>query len=558
MAKPETTDKGKIKEEKGFWVDMRDVLRDPGLFTLIVLVFLIFFVLIIYPFCKLALMPNAEEWKTTFSDASVWKAFRHTIVSSLLSTTTATIMGFIFAYTMNYTKIIGKKFFRIVALLPNMAPSLMTGLAFLLLFGRRGIITYKLLGLKLNPYGLPGLWIVQSIAFFPLAYMTISGVLKSISTNLELSAQNLGASGMRLFWTVTFPLSIPGVVNAFLLVFINALADFGNPKLIGGNYTTLATLAYTTVTGTYNMSQAAAYSMLLVIPSLLVFIVQKYFLERRSYVTVTGKPTGGLERNIVSKPVQCILFLFCAFITLIIVLLICGVVGFSFTETFGVDNTFTFRHFYTNVVTSTPLKNSLILSLVAAIITATIGILIGYLNTRKKYPGKGILDFLAMLPASLPGTFIGIALIIAFNKKPLLLTGTAAIIVIGMVIRQIPVGYRNAVAGFKQIDKSIEEAAANLGSGTVRTFSSIVMPMMKSPLSICLIYSFMKCMNTVSTVIFLITPKWNLASNTILSLGDYGNYGAAAATALGMMLIVLITFGIFKLILRDKINIFDL
>ena len=163
-----------------------------------------------------------------------------------------------------------------------------------------------------------------------------------------------------------------------------------------------------------------------------------------------------------------------------------------------------------------------------------------------------------MFPAGMPEAFIGISLIIVFNKKPLMLTGTGAIIVIGMVIRQIPVGYRNAVAGFKQIDKSIEEAAANLGSSSVKTFRTIVMPMLKNPMSICLVYSFMKCMNTLSTVIFLVSAKWNVASNTILNLADWGAYGDAAATALGMMLIILLTFGIAKLLLRDKINIFDL
>jgi iron(III) transport system permease protein len=169
-----------------------------------------------------------------------------------------------------------------------------------------------------------------------------------------------------------------------------------------------------------------------------------------------------------------------------------------------------------------------------------------------------MLDFLAMLPASLPGTFIGISLLISFNAKPMLLTGTAAIIVIGMVIRQIPVGYRNSIAGFKQIDKSIEEAAANLGSGSVKTFRTVVIPMLKNSISICFVYSFMKCMNTLSTVIFLVSPKYNVASNSIINLADWGAYGDAAATALGMILIILLTFGLAKLILRDKINVFEL
>ena len=548
----------KVREKKGLLTDMKDMIADPGLTLFVLLIFLVFILFIVYPFLKLALLPGAEDWTKAFTSSKVMTAFRHTMVSSVLATTTAIVIGFIFAYAMNYARLPGSRVFRVIALLPNMAPSVMTGLAFLLLFGRRGVITYRLLGLTTDPYGWFGLWIVQSLAFFPLAYITISGVLRAISPNVELSAQNLGASGFRLFCTLTVPLATPGIASAYLLVFINTLADFGNPKLIGGNYNTLATLAYTTVTGNYDMPLAAALSLFLVVPSLLMFFIQKFYLDRKSYVTVTGKPTGGLTREFVSMPVKVFLFSVCSFVCLIICILIGGVVGFSFTETLGVDNTFTFSHFYSNVLNSKTMANSWKLSVVAAIATACLGILLGYLVTRKRFPGRQTADFLAMLPASLPGTFIGISLIIVFNKKPLMLTGTGAIIVIGMVIRQIPVGYRNAVAGFKQIDKSIEEAAANLGSSSVKTFRTIVMPMLKNPMSICLVYSFMKCMNTLSTVIFLVSAKWNVASNTILNLADWGAYGDAAATALGMMLIILLTFGIAKLLLRDKINIFDL
>ncbi|MDR2860527.1 MAG: iron ABC transporter permease [Elusimicrobiota bacterium] len=548
----------KIREKKGFLIDFQDMLKDPGLTCLIYFVFLVFGLMIIYPFARLSLLPGISQWAEAITSLTVFEAFWHTIFSSLLSTATAIVLGFLFAYAMNYMVLPCRKFFRVVALLPNMAPSVMTGLAFLMLFGRRGFITYNVLGLNFDPYGWLGLWIVQSIAFFPLAYITISGVLRSISANVELSAQNLGASGMRLFRTITLPLSMPGIASAGLLVFINALADFGNPKLVGGDYMTLATYAYAVVTGTYDMPLAAALSLFLVVPSLTMFFVQKYYLERRSYVTVTGKPTGGMSRNFVSKKVKILLFILCFLVTAIIAVLIAGIIGFSFTQTFGVNNTLTFDHFYSNVINSKTMGNSWRLSIVAAAITAVIGVLLAFLVTRKRFIGRGLLDFLAMLPASLPGTFIGISLLISFNAKPIVLTGTAAIIVIGMVIRQIPVGYRNSIAGFKQIDKSIEEAAANLGSGSIKTFMTVVVPMLKNAISICFVYSFMKCMNTLSTVIFLVSPKYNLASNSIINLADWGAYGDAAATALGMILIILITFGIAKLILRDKINIFDL
>ncbi|WP_067143223.1 ABC transporter permease [Oceanivirga salmonicida] len=548
----------KIKEKKGFIVDIKNIYRDPSLAFLLAVVFLFFIIIIVYPFVKLSLIPSKNIWIEAITNKFVLKVFRNTIISSLSATFLATIFGFLFAYAMNYTNIPGKSIFRVISLLPNMAPSIMTGLAFIMLFGRRGIITYKLLGLRIDPYGPIGLLIVQTIAFFPLAYITISGVLKSISPNVELSAQNLGASGFRLFRTVTLPLATPGIASAFLLVFINAIADFGNPLLIGGNYKTLATLAYDTVIGNFDIPMAAALSLFLLLPSLIIFLIQKYYLDKKSFVTITGKPTSGLERNFVSFGAKLMLFIFSFIMCFVILLIVGSVMAFSITEAFGVNYTFTTRHLYEGIINSYPIRNSWLFAMTAALITSVVGVILAFLNVRKKFPGRGIIDFLAMLPISLPGTFIGLALVISFNKKPLFLTGTAAIVIIGMVIRQIPVGYRNSVAGFKQIDKSIEEAATNLGSSSIGVFKNVILPMLKNQISITFVYSFMKGMNTLSTIIFLISPKTQLASAQILSLSEHGFYGVASATALGMMLIILLTFGLFKLILRDNINIFNL
>lgn len=547
-----------IKERKGIVQDIKNLTKEPSLLITILITFAWFGLFIIYPFAKITLLPEKSHWVSAFTDKRLLEAFWHTILSSTLSTATATILGFIYAYTLNYTRVPGKKFMRIVALLPTMAPSVVTGLAFIMLFGRRGIITYKMLHLTVDLYGWVGLWIVQTIAFFPLAYITISGVLKSISPNLELAAQNLGATGFTLFRTVTLKLATPGIASAFLLVAINALADFGNPMLIGGNYNVLATEAYTQVTGMWNLPLAAALSMLLVIPTILVFFIQKYYIDRKSFVTVTGKPVSGLNRDIVSKKGTVILYIICLLMDIVILLVIGIVVCFAFTKAFGANNLFTLSNFNEGVIKSKPMRNSWMFSIIAAFLTTIIGVILGFLVTRKKFPGKNIVDFLAMLPVSLPGTFIGLSLIMSFNGNPLNLTGTMAIVIIGMTIRQVPVGYRNAVAGFKQIDKSIEEAATNLGGSSVKTFINVVLPMLKNAFSVSFVYTFMKCMNTLSTVIFLISPKWMLASVSILNLADHGFYGVASATAIGMMAVIFLTFGIVKLIFRDKINIFDL
>ena len=545
-------------EQTGWRSELKLLLREPPLLISIVVIFAIFGFFIIYPFFKLLLVPTAADWMKALTGKEFIQAFTNTLLSSLAATTTAIVIGFIFAYAINYTDMPWKRFFQIVALLPTMAPSVVSGLAFIMLFGRRGFITWNLLHLKVDLYGPFGLWVVQTIAFFPLAYITISGVLKCISPNLELAAQNLGAKGWYLFKTVTLRLATPGLASAFLLVAINSLADFGNPMLVGGNYHVLATEAYTQVVGAWDLPMGATLSVFLVVPTVLVFFVQRYYLEKNSYVTVTGKPVAGLVRVTCGPVATWCFFSFCLALCSAIILIMGVVLLFAFTESFGTDYSFTMSHFVEGVLQGGVMKNSWIAAMSTAAITTLFDIALAFLTIRKRFPGRTLMDFLAMLPVSLPGTFIGLALIMAFNNDPFSLTGTLWIIIIGMTLRQLPVGYRQAVSGLKQIDKSLEQASTNLGATSFGTFRHIVLPMLKNALSVSFVYSFMKAMNTLSTVIFLVSPEWNLASVNIMSLSDHGFLATASATAVGMVLTIFITFGVVKLIMRDQINIFDL
>ena len=546
------------REQTGWAAELRALRREPQLLAAIAILFALFAIFVIYPFVRLICVPTMEDWNAAIHGQAFWEAFWHTLASSLLATTTAMVLGFLYAYAMNYVELPGRRFFQVVALLPSMAPSVVSGLAFIMLFGRRGFITWNLLGLKADLYGWIGLWVVQTIAFFPLAYITISGVLRAISPNLELAAQNLGARGFYLFRTVTLRLATPGLASAFLLVGINTLADFGNPMLVGANYHVLATEAYAQVVGAWNLPMGAVLSVVLVIPTLAVFFIQRYYLEKNSYVTVTGKPVGGLMRVTVGPAVKGLLFVFCCLVCAAILLIIGVVCLFAFTRTFGYDYTFTLDYFIEGVLQSSSLQNSWIASMTTAVTTTLLGIALAFLTLRRRFPGRGLMDFLAMLPVSLPGTFIGLALIMAFNSGPLEMTGTLVIVVVGMTLRQLPVGYRQAVAGLSQIERSMEQASTNLGADSFTTFRKVVVPMLKNSLSISFVYSFMRSMNTLSTVIFLISPEWNLASINIMSLANQGFLTVASATAVGMMLTIFATFGLAKLILRDQINIFDL
>ncbi|MEN3929557.1 iron ABC transporter permease [Microvirga sp. W0021] len=547
-----------IQEKKGLLADLSRTLREPSLVISLGIVIVLFALFIVYPLLKICFLPTSETWLIFLSEPIFLEALRNTIVSSLLATATAVMLGFGYSYAINYANVPGKAFFRFIVLLPLMSPSVISGLAFIMLFGRNGMITRHLLEVRVDLYGWIGLWVVQTIAFFPLAYMTISGVLRSISPNLELAAQNLGARGWKLFRSVTLPLALPGVLSAFLLVAINSFADFGNPILIGGNHRMLATEAYKQVTGAFDMPMAAVLSIVLLLPTLGVFLVQKYFLDRRSYVTVTGKPVAGLTRITIGPVGRFFLWLLCAIVSCYILLNFAIVICFALTENFGWDYTLTLENFAEVFLRSSSMFNSWFLSLISAAATTVLGVFTAFLVARKSFPGKGLVDFVALLPISMPGTFMGLALILAFNTAPLELTGTAAIIIIGMTLRQLPVGYRNAISAFKQIDKSIEEASTNLGANSTTTFRKVVIPMLQNAVSTSLIYSFLKNMNTLSTVIFLTSPQWMLAAISILSLADHGYYGKASATALGMMLTIMVTFGVAKLFLRDRIRIFNL
>lgn len=545
--------------ERVSWVnDVKRIMREPSLIVLLAVVTVVFGAFILYPLIKIAMLPDWESWRRFFVEKGFLTAFRNTVVSSLLATGMAVFLGFCYAYAVNYAEVPFRRFFRVLVLVPLTAPSAITGLAFIMLFGRRGMITWNLLGLRTDLYGWVGLWVAQSVAFFPLAYMTISGVLKSISPNLELAAENLGARGGRLFWTVTLPLALPGILGAFLLVAINSLADFGNPMLVGGNYRVLATEAYIQVVSQFDNKMASVLSIMLLLPTLCVFLFQRYYLEKRSYVTVTGKPVAGLKRVKVAPWARWTLFGICCLVALYIILTYSIVILFTITERFGVNNTFTLNHFYEVFFRSRALLNSWGLSLTSAVIVTILGVMTAFLVSRKKFPGRALMDFVAVLPISMPGTFMGLALVLAFNAGYLELTGTAAIIVIGMVLRQLPVGYRNSMAAFKQIDKSIEEASTNLGANSISTFRRVIMPMLKHAVSVSFVYSFMKCMNTLSTVIFLASPRWNLAALQILNLADNGYYGRASATAMGMMLCIAVTFGVMKLLFKGRIQIFDI
>jgi len=536
---------------------LKGILQDPALLFAIAVISVFLFLFIIYPMLKIVIYPSSETWRRFFTETRYMKILKNSVLLAILTTFSSTLIGFCFAYALTREDFPFKRFFRATSILPLISPPFVTGLALILLFGRQGLITHTLLGLDVSAYGLSGLWFAQTMAYYPVAALTLSGVLKSINPTLEYAARDLGQSEWGIFKTITLPLITPGIASAALLVSMYSLSDFGNPMVIGGPFRVLATEAYMQVTGMYNLPMAAVVSFFLLIPSLGIFLIQRYWVSRKQYETVTGKG-GTLEAPptppIVKYSLLVILSIASLLTISIFVVVICG----AFTKTWGVDWSFTLANFsYTFLSKMKDIWNSLYFSLLASLGTALLATFASYIIYRKKFWGRNALDLIAVLPGALPGTMVGIAYILAFNRKPLLLTGTAAIVILSMIVRNIPFGYRNGLAVLHQIDESIEESAANLGANTLQVFKDIILPLLKSAFSVTIVYTFIKSMTTVSAAIFLVSPGTNIATTSILGLSEHGYWGQAAAMATILIGITILTTLLFETIGGKEKKLFD-
>ena len=381
--------------------------------------------------------------------------------------------------------------------------------------------------------------VVQVISFFPIAYMTLSGILSSIDASVEDAACNMGASRWHTFWTVTFPLSLPGIISGCLLVFIQSLEDFSNPATIGGDFTTLSVEVYQIINGTYDMRKGSVLALLMLAPAMVAFLLNKYWVNKKSFVTVTGKPTQA--RKMMDEPhIKWPLFAFCMLVAAVIILFYGTVVFGSFVQTWGYDYTLTLSQYQKALAQGwDSLRNSMVLGLVAALLGGLLGMVIAYITAKRDYYGKRS----SVLMFAVPGTVLGIAYILAFNTGPLVLTGTAAILVIVFVFRNMPVAIESGTTTLLQIDNSIEEASTILGAGSGTSFRRITLP---NAFFSGILYSFVKAITAVSAVIFLVSPKWNLVTSKIYTLFDQAKYSQAAAFVTMMVVILLVFIGIFN------------
>jgi iron(III) transport system permease protein len=486
------------------------------------------------------------------------RVIMNTLVVSLGVASLGTTLGFILAYVQVKLDVPFKKFFHLAAIVPIVSPPFAVAMSIITLFGRSGLITKRLLGMRYDIYGADGLIFALTISFIPLAYLSLLGMIRGLDPALDEAATNLGAGGWHAFRTITLPLLIPGFASSFLLLFVAAMADLGNSLLLGGNLTVLSSRIYLAIIGEYNLEAGAVLSVMLLVPSLILFTIQHYWVGRRSYVTVTGKPTGQPRMN--KNPwVKWILFAINFLFAALIVLLYGYILVGAFTKVWGINFAFTLDHFSFVLFGygSEAFSDTILLASLATPIAGLIGILIAFLVVRRKFIGRSLIDLISILGLAVPGTIVGIGLIMAYHQPTLgglipKLTGTAFIIIMAFTIRSVSAVVRAGVASLQQIDSSIEEASASLGASGATTFRKITIPLIRPAFLSGLISSFARSMTSLSPIIFLVTPHWRIMTAQILNEAETGRFGNAAAYSIVLIVIVLITIGLLNIIVGSN------
>lgn len=531
------------------------ILRQPLLLAAVVLTILLLLLFVVYPLLKVLIFSLTDadgnfslaNLTTILTTSRYLAVFGRTMLLGVIVAVIATFIGYIFAYTITRTNVPCKKFLKTIATLPILSPPFILSLSIIFLFGKQGFITKTLLGITgNNVYGMGSLVVVQVMSFFPIAYLTLSGILSSIDASVEDAACNMGASRWHTFWTVTFPLSLPGIISGCLLVFIQSLEDFSNPATIGGEFSTLSIEVYQIITGSYDMQKGSVLALLLLLPAVTAYLFNKYWVSKKSFVTVTGKPTQA-RKLIDEGHIKWPLFAFCMVVAAVILLFYGTVIFGSFVRTWGYDYSLTLDQYRKALAYGwDSLKNSMLLGLISAVIGGLLGMIIAYITAKRNYYGKRFIEVSSVLMFAVPGTVLGISYVLAFNTKPLVLTGTALILIIVFTFRNMPVAIESGTTTLLQIDNSIEEASTILGADTGYSFRRITLPMLRNAFFSGIVYSFTKAITAVSAVIFLVSARWNLVTSKIYSLFDQAKYSQAAAFVTMLVLILLVFIGIFN------------
>lgn len=460
------------------------------------------------------------------------------IISSILSTLIALIVSLYIGSLKNKLK----KIYKLLLMVTMISPPFIASLAYIQLFGRRGYITYHLLGLSYDPYGIHGVIIMQVLGFIPLSALMIISVIERVDKRILKASLDLGASNNKTIFKILIPLIKPGIVVSFLLAFVRSLADFGTVTIIGGKLETLSTEIYMEIIGYFNYNNAAALNVLLIIPAILIFIPYRRSMKKLDSISKDNEIEGSNEFRVSITGFSKRILGFIALLFALINVLQYGCILFSSFFKFSNDKlTFTLSYLsHIKEYSFDSFLRSIVYALIVGVFGSLIGIMISYYVERRKILGGKIIDFITTVPYIMPGTFFGISYILAFNKAPLLLVGTAFIVIMNCLFKQIPLTTKNSSAALSQISKEVENAAIDIGASKFHVIKDIILPNMKEAFLIGFINNFTSTMTTIGAVIFLISPGKAVATVELFDAINSGEYGVASIISVIIILITIV------------------
>jgi len=518
------------------------------------LLFLLLAIFLLYPILAVLIKSvkgpqgfTLSYYSKFFAKGYYFQSLLNTLSLGFINTLICLVVGFCLAYLTTRGPISLRNPLKIIAMMPLIAPPYLFAISLIILFGRNGIMT-KALNLHWTIYGFNGVVIAQTLAFIPLAYLMIENTLMSLNPNLEESAYDLGASETTIIRTITIPLLAPGILKAGLLVFVMTIAEFGNAAILGGRTPFLAPDTYTMIIGEADFEMGSVLSVILIIPCIIIFFLHNYMLTGKKFTTIGGKPVA-------SEPRKMTLFVKIPFLIISCTAGLAIVISFgvvlvaSFTKILGVNNELVLTHIK-NFDSNLAIYNSTKVSLIAALIGAIIGTLLAYVIVRGKFFGRSFIEMVSLSGFALPGTVIGIGYLLAFNAPPLKLTGGIMILALNCVFRFLAVGVEAGISKLHQINIEIEEASSDLGANFLTTFYKIVLPLMFPAFIAGFIYTFMTTIVSLSAVVFLVSPGFELAAVRIFDRAVYGEIGNASATTMKLVVIVVICMIILNFVTK--------
>ena len=529
-----------------------------------IVILLLYALFLLYPLSLLLKMAFSDGVHFTLENFAKFfsrKYYSITLLNSfkvsIAATIASVVVGVVLGYFMSVFKVRGAKLLRMCIVMATMSAPFVGAYAWIMLLGRNGVITHFLSGLfgitMPDIYGFNGIMLVFVTQLFPLVFLYVQGAMSKMDASLMEASENLGCTGFKRFFTVVLPLISPTVLAGALLVFVRAMSDFGTPMLIGEGYRTFTVILYNEFVGevSQNKGFASAIAIIAILITMVVYFSQNFVAKKQAFSMnalhrIEKKQLHGFSNFIVH------------FITYVVVgisiLPQLYVVYTSFLKTSGQIyvagySLQSYQDMFSRLGRS--IQNTIVIPAVSLLIVVFLAVLIAYVAVRRRNVLSGAVDVISMIPYVIPGTVIGIAMISAFNREPLVLTGGMFIMVVALVVRRLPYTIRSSVAILQQIPLYVEEAALSLGSSKPKAFFTVTLPMMSSGVLSGAILSWVTLISELSTAILLYTGKTQTLTVAIYTQIVRGNYGIASAMATVLTVMTLLSLLIFNKISKD-------